>query len=270
MGNANSAPPNENTPQAITGNVGVGGVPNVDNDDNSNADGQTKKLTDEESRFTQVYSLGGTRFEIDTQRFLAGDSTDLALICRQSLDFYKTHDNNYGGTANSGKKKNLKSHSNKNTMRKNKNSNNRPKSYIDEIDVNNLTTVSYSNNDQQVIATPIHLLLNVRRASVRLQQAKHPKDDSKVIHRLKFTYDSMCTCSLKLDIYANIHNLNSSNLNSREPVKKLYRAQKIKGEINMKFADESPILDMQEIMNSIRRQNISVTERFLMKNVNML
>merc|ERR1712071_486641 len=81
MGNANTAPPN------------------VDNDSNS-PDGQ-KKLTDEENRFTQVYSLGGTRFEIDTQRFLAGDSTDLSLICRQSLDFYKTTENtNHRGTSN--------------------------------------------------------------------------------------------------------------------------------------------------------------------------
>merc|ERR1712127_704771 len=119
--------------------------------------------------------------------------------------------------------------------------------------------ICYGNNDQQVIANPIHLLLNVRRSSVRLHQTEHPKDDSKMIHRLKFTYDSMCTCSLKLDIYANIHNLNSSNLNSREPAKKLYRAQKLKGEINLKFVEESPILDMQEIMNTIRRQNINVT-----------
>ena len=257
MGNANTTAQNEqNTPQAITGTVGAGGVPNVD-DNASNTDGQ-KKLTDEEARFTQVYSLGGTRFEVDTQRFLAGDSTDLALICRQSLEFYK----NSGNSGNPGKLGRNYNSKKKHANAKNKKKPKGPPTYIDEIDTNNLSTISYSNNDQQVIATPIHLLLNVRRASVRLQQAKHPKDNTKTIHRLKFVFDSMCTCSLKLDIYANIHNLNSSNLNSREPAKKLYRAQKLKGEINMTFSDESPILDMQEIMNTIRRQNISVTEKF--------
>ena len=257
MGNANTAPPNdENNPQAITGTTGAGGVPNVDNDSNSGPDGQ-KKLTDEEKRFTQVYSLGGTRFEVDTQRFLAGDSTDLSLICRQSLDFYKTTENTNRGGTNSNKKKHHLKSNHKNKIKKKSQG---PPTYIDEIDAHHLANINYGNNDQQVIANPIHLLLNVRRSSVRLHQTKHPKDDSKMIHRLKFTYDAMCTCSLKLDIYANIHNLHSSNLNSREPAKKLYRAQKLKGEIDLKFAEESPILDMQEIMNTIRRQNINVTE----------
>lgn len=244
MGNGNSQPAAADattTPAGATNPNTAGAVPTPGDEDTPQDEQQ--KFTEEEQRFTQVYSLGGTRFEVDKQRYLCGDATDLSLICRQSLSFYKLSDQTL-------KRSTIKS----TKARKNKSKPGEPPSYLDDIDPNNLSSVPYSSNDQQVIATPIHLLLNVRRASVRLSQGKHAKDESRTIHKLQFTFDAMCTCSIKMDIYADIQNYNSSN---SPPAVKLYRAAKLKGEIGMKFeAEESPELEMSTIMNTLRRQNI--------------
>ena len=62
MGNANT---NANNNTLNNQNATPGGVPAIDGA--SNDGDQPQKVTDEESRFTQVYSLGGTRFEVERQ-----------------------------------------------------------------------------------------------------------------------------------------------------------------------------------------------------------
>ena len=189
MGNAGSADNNRAGTEGETGgaittaNVGANAVPGIaTGDDAQDAAENQVQQTEEEAKFTQIYSLGGTRFEVDKQKYLFGDSSDLKLLCRQSYSFYRSQ---HQAVTN--------------------------KKSTTTDDHNNLVQIPYSSNDQQVIATPIHLLINVRRASVRLVQTKvapgkaqnaklDPNNplhaavleaDKRIQHRLEFVYDSL-------------------------------------------------------------------------------
>lgn len=220
-------------------------TPANNNDEENQTPGQSA-LTEEELRFTQVYSLGGTRFEVDKQKFLFGDSTDLHLMCKHSLNFYQTinHKNpkaNPPGDAikiDKAKKKVITK-----------------ASYLDDINTANYKAVNYSSNDAQVIATPIHLLLNLRRSSCRLSPVLDSKKKAKPgKFKLNFTFDAMCTCSIKIDMYENLSDFNTA-LPNTQPLMKIYRTDKIKADIDCKFENlkDVPTLDFNEIAATCKK-----------------
>jgi len=245
MGNTNSTPNNPENPDQ--------------NNENNNPDTpavNSSSITEEEARFSNVYSLGGTRFEVDKQRFLFGDSTDLNLICKHSLNFYAANNakNTGAGDAIKREKNKIKNKqiqqdkALKEALSKN--------SYLDNVQVNSLRNTPYTSNDSQVIVNPIHLLINIRRTSVRLV----PKIDTKTkkpipsIYKLNFIYDAMVTCSIKMDLYECLSDFNP-NMTNTQPIMKVYRTEKLKSDVAVKFENfkDSPDLDMTEIMTSLKK-----------------
>lgn len=236
MGNTPSTPADPNRQTALT----------QAQPDATNAQA-APELTREEQQFTKIFSLGGTRFEIEKQTFLFGDSNDLSLLAQASLNKYST----VPQPRETNKKK---------TKPKGK-----PEPYLKDEIINQIKSPDYTSNDTQDVINPIHLLLNCRRASVRLTNQRNAKGkNGGQVYNLDFIYDAMCACAVKIDVYDNTQNIEFSDAyRAGSPIKKIFKSSKLKSGIAVKFSQELANaskdknglkinLDITEIQESIR------------------
>jgi len=208
----------------------------------------------EEQQFTKIYSLGGTRFEIEKQTFLFGDSHDLALLSKASVNKYCP----IPQPSQPSRKKNKKQ-----------------EPYLKDEFINQMKSPDYTSNDSQDIINPIHLLLNCRRASVRLtnQRSLSGKGGGQIYH-LDFIYDAMCACAVKIDVYDNTQGIEfSDNYRAGAPIKKIFKSSKLKSGTGIKFSKELENaskglkinLDITEIQETIRSRCFSASTQAISK-----